>query len=140
MGKIDRQKIFDKYNGKCAYCGCELQKGWHIDEIIPVRRSYEYIRDDEGNRIYDTSKHDFKKRQIVLNPENFNFENQNPACPSCNVNKHSMSLEEFRELIANFPRTLKQTVQYKFALKYGLVQETDIKVEFYFEKIDNTTT
>lgn len=33
-----RQIIFDKYNGKCAYCGCELQKLWHIDHIEPIVR------------------------------------------------------------------------------------------------------
>ncbi len=35
MTKTDRQKIFDKYGGKCAYCGCELQKGWHVDHVEP---------------------------------------------------------------------------------------------------------
>ena len=33
MKKIERELIFNKYNGKCAYCGCELKKGWHIDHI-----------------------------------------------------------------------------------------------------------
>ncbi|MVM34585.1 hypothetical protein GO755_31440 [Spirosoma sp. HMF4905] len=23
----------DKFGDKCAYCGCELTKGWHIDEV-----------------------------------------------------------------------------------------------------------
>ena len=33
MTKKERELIFNKYNGKCAYCGCELKKGWHIDHI-----------------------------------------------------------------------------------------------------------
>ena len=37
MNKKDRELIFNKYGGKCAYCGCELTKGWHVDEFEPVR-------------------------------------------------------------------------------------------------------
>ena len=29
MTKKERELIFNKYNGKCAYCGCELKKGFH---------------------------------------------------------------------------------------------------------------
>lgn len=35
MKKADREKIFYKYGGRCAYCGCELTKGWHVDHIEP---------------------------------------------------------------------------------------------------------
>lgn len=43
MNKKDRALIYGKYNGRCAYCGCELQKGWHVDELLPVRRRYKRI-------------------------------------------------------------------------------------------------
>ena len=39
MTKKDRQLIFDKYDGKCAYCGTELVKGWHVDHIQAIRRN-----------------------------------------------------------------------------------------------------
>ena len=42
MKKADRQKIFDKFEGHCAYCGCKLEKGWHVDELLPVRRGYKW--------------------------------------------------------------------------------------------------
>ncbi len=32
--KKQRELIFNKYGGKCAYCGCELAKGWHIDKFV----------------------------------------------------------------------------------------------------------
>lgn len=118
--KIDRQKVFDKYNGKCAYCSCDLQKGWHIDHIQPV------IRDLKTGK--------FEK------PQNHTIENINPACASCNTQKSSYTLEQFRHNIQHFVNSLNiYSTQYKFAKRYGLVQETDIKVEFYFEKINNTT-
>lgn len=130
MKKSDRQKIYDKYGGKCAYCGCELQKGWHVDEIEPVRRHIE--RD-----------YDFTKRKTVTrvlgceHPERFNVDNQNPSCPSCNINKHSMPLEEFRKLIAGFMKHLNEVnTQYKIAKRYGLVKENPIEVKFYFETLE----
>lgn len=46
MKKSDREKIFNKYDGRCAYCGEALVKGWHVDEIEPVVR----------NRKWDSSK------------------------------------------------------------------------------------
>jgi hypothetical protein len=31
-----RISVFNKCFGKCAYCGIELKKGWHVDHIKPV--------------------------------------------------------------------------------------------------------
>lgn len=113
MSKTDREKIFNKYNGKCAYCGCELTKGWHVDELLPVRRN------GDGT---------------CMHPERFNFENQMPACASCNINKHSGSLEDFRQLIQGFKKHLNErNTQYKISKRYGLVNEIDKPVVFYFE-------
>ena len=43
--KEKREFIFNKFGGKCAYCGCDLQKGWHVDELEPIRRNYKYNKD-----------------------------------------------------------------------------------------------
>ena len=68
------------------------------------------------------------------NPENFNIENQNPACASCNINKHSDSLEQFRKNIAAYMKHLNEvSTQYKLAKRYGLISETGAEVVFYFE-------
>jgi len=42
LSKSTRIEVFNKYNGHCAYCGCDLQKGWHVDEIEPVRRNHKW--------------------------------------------------------------------------------------------------
>jgi len=134
MTKKDREIVFNKFGGKCAYCGCELTKGWHVDEIEPVRRSREYLKDSNGDRIWDKVKRDYKSKATVEHPERFNIDNQYPACPSCNINKHSMPLEEFRNLIKGFMKHLNEiSTQYKIAKRYGLIKETDIEVKFYFE-------
>lgn len=131
MSKETRKKIFDKFGGRCAYCGCELQKGWHVDEIEPVRRNWKYEYDESKGR-------DIRKITGAVHPERFNIDNQNPACASCNINKHSNSLEGFRACIAGYMKHLNGiSTQYKIAKRYGLIQETGIEVKFYFETINN---
>jgi 5-methylcytosine-specific restriction endonuclease McrA len=108
----EREKVFSKYDGRCAYCGELLQKGWHVDHMLPIRRS--------------TSGCDHPERDC--------FENKVPACVSCNINKHQLGIEEFRKLIAGFMKHLNEiSTQYKVAKRYGLIQETNFEVKFYFE-------
>jgi len=124
ISKKNREIIKQKFGGKCAYCGCELKKGWHVDELEPVRRNF----------TYDKNKGTFKATGDCLHPERFNINNQMPSCQSCNINKHSLSLEEFRNLIVGFINSLnRDSTQYKIAKRYGLVQETNKPVIFYFE-------
>lgn len=152
MKKIDRQKVFDKYGGKCAYCGCELAKGWHVDEIEPVRRRTKYIQPHWGEGIRETDEcnshtHPHLQFREWIDgktiaggcdyPERFNVDNQNPACASCNINKHSGSLEDFRKLISGFMKHLNEVnTQYKIAKRYGLVIEDIKPVVFYFETLN----
>lgn len=124
LSKKDREVLSKKYNGKCAYCGCELQKGWHADHIEPCRR----------NSHYNPVTHRWEFDGTYVNPENDHIDNLNPSCASCNINKHSYTLEQFRESIQQFIPSLNEYVtQYKFAKRYGLIEETNKKVRFYFE-------
>lgn len=128
MEKEFREKVWNKFNKHCAYCG-KILKGYsgkymHVDEMKPI------IRDLEWN----------KKGQLVTGktckyPERLNFDNQVPACPQCNINKHSLSIEDFRQSIYQYVESLnKYSTQYKMASKYGLIKETGNKIVFYFEK------
>lgn len=133
--KGDRQLIFNKYGGKCAYCGCELVKGWHVDEIEPIIRSKRYLEDLNGNRIWNTEKHEWVTENYLEFPDRLHINNQNPSCASCNILKNRNTLEGFRDMITQFIQSLNlYTNQYKFAKRYGLVIETDKPVIFYFEK------
>lgn len=128
MKKSDRIKIFEKYGGKCAYCGCDLTKSWHADHIQPI------VRDSK----WDRKKSKFVNSGTCRNPENEILENFNPACPSCNIQKNSFSVEEFRANIRKLVISLNEySTQYKFAKRYGLIIETGDPVQFYFEKIHN---
>lgn len=63
------------------------------------------------------------------------MDNLYPACISCNINKHSLSVEVFRENIQGFIKSLnRDSTQYKVAKRYGLIEETNIPVKFYFEE------
>lgn len=123
MKKTERQKVFDKFGGRCAYCGCELVKGWHVDHIEPIRRNTKWVED----------------KWVVIgcqHPERETIDNYMPACASCNINKHSDSIEDFRKLIAGFMKHLNEiNTQYKIAKRYGLVTENPIEVKFYFETL-----
>jgi len=116
MKKSERQLIFQKYNGKCAYCGCELTKGWHVDHFEPIVRDW-----INGG---------------CERPENECIENYMPSCASCNIMKSSEPLEAFRNKIFNFVNSLNlYSTQYKFAKRYGQIEETLKPIVFYFETV-----
>jgi len=126
MTKSERQIVFGKYEGKCAYCGCDLQKGWHVDHIEPIVRDFKYTK----------HKSSFEQTGNCRKPQNENFDNYNPSCASCNIQKNSFTLEQFRNNIKQFVNSLNQySTQYKFAKRYGLITETNIDVKFYFETL-----
>jgi hypothetical protein len=124
LSKKDREMIFNKYNGRCAYCGCELNKGWHADHLKPVRRKMKYCREKKRHVVTGELRH--PKRECLAN--------YNPACASCNINKHAMSLEDFRELVFGFVKSLnRDSTQYKIAKRYGFIVEVEKPLLFYFE-------
>lgn len=126
LSKSQRLKVFNKYGGKCAYCGCELQKGWHADHIKPVVRDFNLVK---GKAVL-TGK--------ISNPELDIIENINPSCSSCNLYKGSMSIEAFRNLMQQQARiALKKSKNVRFAVKYGLIQITDNPVVFYYENFSS---
>lgn len=102
-----RFKVYEKYNGHCAYCGCELElKDMQVDHIESV---YWY---NGANDI----------------------ENYNPACRMCNFYKSTMPIEDFRKQLGKLTSGLKDIFAYRLAKKYGLIQEVEKPVKFYFEK------
>lgn len=114
--KQQRTLLREKYGDKCVYCGCDLPDRWHVDHIEPIVRNW-----------WDGT---------CENPHRHTIENLNPSCPSCNIVKSSMSLESFRRVIGGFITSLnRDSTPYKFAKKYGLVEERVIEVKFWFEMV-----
>lgn len=112
-----RMFLYEQYNHKCAYCGCDLEyKDMQIDHIKSV-----YTNTDI--------------HQIMTEDEMYAIDNLLPACRQCNFYKGSMDLETFRESLTNtLMKNLQKTFQYRLAYKYGLIEEHIEPVEFYFEQ------
>lgn len=121
-----RQAVFDKSGGACWYCGCELVKGWHVDHFHPIIRNDISWMSKEAKELLNA--------RGCERPENDTEENKVPSCASCNLMKSRLDIEGFRQCIENFIDSLNRyTNQYKFAKKYGLVNETSKPVVFWFE-------
>lgn len=105
----ERKIMYEKYDGRCAYCGCKVTfRGMQIDHIVPLARGGL----DE-------------------------LSNMTPACRSCNHYKHTMDIEEFRTYLEGIPKRLERdSIAYQVGLRFGLVKADKEKVVFYFEKVE----
>ena len=104
----ERKRIYEKLDGRCAYCGCEiLLKEMQVDHMKPLANGGE---DMESNMF--------------------------PACRSCNHRKGTESLESFRDSVERFIKVLERdSVTYRNAVRFGLVEPKPQEIIFYFEKI-----
>ncbi|UXD67725.1 HNH endonuclease [Sphingobacterium faecium] len=126
LNKQQREQLKQKYGGHCAYCGDLLPDRWHADHIEPIKRTMKYDK-DKFMFVYDGG---------CERPENNHIDNFNPSCPSCNIIKHANTLEGFRKIIGGFITSLnRDSTQYKFAKRYGLLEEREVEVKFYYEMI-----
>lgn len=139
---------------KCIKCGTELQKGWHVDHANPVERKTKTIggtfitkdnKQEPTEKDFENGNYEFMPTRRVpngfRNPQNHTIENMMPSCASCNINKHSMDIEQFRGFISRFIASLNKTsVIYKVAKRYGLIEETGKPVIFYFETLQEDIT
>ena len=109
ISKELRQKVFDKYQGCCAYCGYEFEdmKEMQVDHLNPV----------------------------YLNGEDNSIENLMPACRMCNFYKSTYTLEKFREQLGKILNRLSDQFIFRLAHRYNLVEVKPYKipVQFYFE-------
>lgn len=104
----ERKKVFDTYNGHCAYCGTQITfRGMQIDHVNPLAIGGE---DAFGNML--------------------------PACRSCNKYKHTLDAEGFREYLSGIPKRVRRDdIAFQVGERYGLLQENKVPVVFYFEKV-----
>jgi len=105
--KKERQRVYEKFGGRCAYCGQPITyKEMQVEHMKPLARG-------------------------GVDSE----ENYMPACRICNYYKHTLTLEEFRKQIGLLTGRLKERVYiYKLALRHGRITENDTPVTFYFER------
>ena len=119
MKKGLRKQVYDKGEGRCAYCGEEVTlKNMQVDHIRS-KRNFNYGLRSE---IPDYSVDDIR--------------NLNPSCRPCNNFKGVWSLEEFRrELESQAARARRYSVNFRMAENYGLIQVEERPIVFYFETL-----
>ena len=111
LTKEQRLEIYNKCNGHCAYCGCELPYNkMQVDHVV----AFNLIQDENTE----------------------SMSNYLPSCRSCNHYKHTLTIEGLRNMLEKIPdRLQRDNVTYKIAVRYGLVEPKPHKVEFYFERL-----
>ena len=118
--KINRQEVYDKCDGHCAYCGKEITfKQMQVDHIKPLYRNDNVITLESWGVERGTD----------------DIDNLLPSCARCNRWKSTFSLEMFRkEIELQIERLNNYNNNYRMAKDYGLISENNNKVIFYFEK------
>ena len=105
-----RAIIYHKYDGKCAYCGIDLGKGWNVDHIKP--------------KIFGGTDA---------------LDNLNPSCRYCNNYKCHTDLEGYRiqlhkMLNEKLEYLFKSKTKMQVAMNMGSIKHTLWDGKFYFER------
>lgn len=125
--KKDRQAVYEKYHGHCAYCGKEIALNeMQIDHIIPL-----------ANSIYGPREEAEKVRQMFEDGTIHGIDNLMPACRACNFYKGINDIEGFRQrILTELEHTCRSTFQTKLAMQYGMITYTPWNGKFYFETLE----
>lgn len=115
LSKAERQAVYDKLDGHCAYCGKKIPiQQMQVDHVIPM---------------------EFYEAYLAIGRDIDQMDNWMPACRSCNNYKHTLTLEKFRKALERMPDVLmRDNVTYRNAVRFGLVTPTPHEVVFYFEQ------
>ncbi len=60
--------------------------------------------------------------------------NLNPSCRMCNYYKRARGLESMRRDIKRLNKQLERSFDYRLAKRYGLINEIDKPIVFYYEQ------
>jgi 5-methylcytosine-specific restriction endonuclease McrA len=124
--KLNREIIYSKFKGHCAYCGQFIQiKDMQVDHVIPQYGFESYL--------VNKFKIPYFLQHLTKADINHPY-NLFPSCKVCNGWKSTYHIELFRsEIQDQIKRLNERHANYRMAKKYGLIQETEKPVKFYFE-------
>lgn len=130
LTKAQRTTLRQMFDGCCAYCGVALEDRWHADHFKHVERKMKRLPD--GRLIYTGDVH---------RPERDTIENMMPACAPCNIDKHNLTLEDWRIKLQRAVAVLmRNQPTFRHAVRFGLLQETGAQVVFHFERVAAAST
>lgn len=126
--KAQREALWHKYSGRCAYCGESLTK-MHADHMEPVQRRN---TDPWGRPL------PIEERRL-MRPERNVVENMMPACGPCNISKGGYTIKEWRSLLARSHEIVaREKSIFRAAVRLGVISVSDQPVIFYFERVEMT--
>lgn len=106
ISEKQRKKVYEKYNGHCAYCGCLLDYSeLQVDHFAPV----------------------------YLFGDNIQEHNLMPACRACNKYKSAKTITAFRRTLKEALNNPKTSTDFIIRVKYRDQDTNNIK--FYYENL-----
>lgn len=107
LSTAERQQVYGKCNGHCAYCGHDLEyRDMQVDHMTPLRIGG---ADELSNML--------------------------PACRSCNHYKSTLDVEGFRRYLAGIVhRLMRDSIPFQVATRFRIVRHMGDSVTFYFER------
>ena len=144
-----RERIYAKYNGRCAYTGKHLGDDWQVDHMFSKEDIYYRAQRYLANSGLNPKMYEKELKQAVKEKANSD-ENLIPALRIVNHYKRSLDLEGFRERMKTFhirlgklpkntkvPATVKR-IRYmnEIAEAFGITPDKPFGGKFYFEKCE----
>jgi hypothetical protein len=113
LTKRKREELRMKFGGGCAYCGEKLPtSGWQVNYVDPLQSPA--VQEDT----------DFLMSENIV-----------AACRECSQLKGTNSLEVFRiQIMKQTERAHRNSVNFRNAVRFGLVSKNHSPVIFWFEK------
>jgi len=114
MNKDLRLRVYNKFDGHCAYCGKNLEyKDMQVDHYWPK-----------------TLAHWFHNRPEFIE----SLENLMPSCRRCNHYKRSLQPEDWRTRMNTLHERIEQEYINKVAIDFGIINIRPFDGKFFFER------
>lgn len=101
-----KRKVFEKYSGRCSYCGNQITiDNMTVDHFTPKSKG-----------------------------GSLSIANCLPSCKRCNEIKANGTIDEMRSKIEESLKSIRKNREYQTLKKYGLIETNQEPIVFFFEK------
>lgn len=112
----ERERIYEKYVGHCAYCGRKIT-----------------IKEMQIDHYYPKSLEGYAKTYFI---DVDSFQNKMPSCRRCNHYKRAELPENFRKNMKTLHERIAKIYINKVAIDYGIITIKPFDGRFYFEYLE----